>query len=68
MAKLRRGEWIYRPGLDDRCHPNVITGVPIAPEARVRITNSHVDPLRLIVWITDGTNEQSVWRRALQRD
>lgn len=66
MARLKNIRYQYRPGLDDRCSPNVIRGQAIRPNTMVTITNNRVDPCGLIVWITDGAgNEQSVWRRAI---
>ena len=65
-GKVRRERrYEYRPGLMDRCDPNVIAGsaLGIAPGALVTITKRIGAAL---VWIRDERgNEQSVWKAAL---
>lgn len=63
MKRERRYE--YRPGIMDRCDPNVIAGSPlgIEPGALVTITKRIGAAL---VWVRDARgNEQSVWKAAL---
>ena len=63
MKRERRYE--YRPGLIDRCDPNLIAGsaLGIAPGTLVTITKRIGAAL---VWIRDERgNEQSVWKAAL---
>lgn len=55
--------YIYRPGLDDRCFPNVVAGRPIEPDSIVVVTWRIG---RALCWILDAEgNKQSVWFRAL---
>ena len=64
-ARKGQRRYIYRPGLDDRCFPNVIHGKPIDPDAgMVVVISKRIG--RALAWILDVEgNEQSVWTAAL---
>jgi hypothetical protein len=57
--------WVYRPGIMDIVDPMVIKGQAIQEGSKVRITKRIG---KAFTWIEDQKgNEQSVWKRALQR-
>jgi len=64
MAKTK---YEYNPGHLDRFDPKVLRGEPITPGALVTVTRRKVDPIGLFRWVTDGVNEQSVFKQALTR-